>query len=58
MDSSVLHVCKTIRKFISLNCNGSFLAPTHAILAFKRALDELEEEGGVEGRAKRYNQFL
>jgi len=31
-----------------------FTPPTHAILAFKRALDELEEEGGVQGRAKRY----
>ncbi|CAF1232334.1 unnamed protein product [Rotaria sp. Silwood1] len=31
-----------------------FTPPTHAILAFKRALDELEQEGGVEGRAKRY----
>jgi aspartate aminotransferase-like enzyme len=30
------------------------LAPTHAILAFKRALDELEAEGGVQGRAKRF----
>ena len=30
------------------------LAPTHAILAFKRALDELDEEGGIQGRAKRF----
>ena len=31
------------------------LAPTHAILAFKRALDELHEEGGVQGRARRFD---
>ncbi|CAF5222977.1 unnamed protein product, partial [Rotaria magnacalcarata] len=31
-----------------------FTPPTHTILAFKRALDELDQEGGVDGRAKRY----
>ncbi|CAF1467074.1 unnamed protein product [Rotaria magnacalcarata] len=31
-----------------------FTPPTHTILAFKRALDELDQEGGVHGRAKRY----
>jgi len=31
-----------------------FTPPTHAILAFDRALAELAEEGGVEGRARRY----
>ncbi|CAF3645416.1 unnamed protein product [Rotaria socialis] len=31
-----------------------FTPPTHTILAFKRALDELDQEGGVQGRAKRY----
>lgn len=30
-----------------------FTPPTHTMLAFKTALLELEEEGGVEGRAKR-----
>jgi hypothetical protein len=34
------------------------LAPTHAILAFKRALDELDEEGGIQGRAKRLNESI
>ncbi len=31
-----------------------FTPPTHALLAFRQALRELEEEGGVAGRAKRY----
>jgi 2-aminoethylphosphonate-pyruvate transaminase len=36
--------------------NGQFrfTPPTHAIVAFDQALAELEEEGGVEGRAARY----
>ncbi|HXX28613.1 MAG TPA: 2-aminoethylphosphonate--pyruvate transaminase [Terriglobales bacterium] len=32
-----------------------FTPPTHALLAFRQALEELEEEGGVEGRAARYS---
>jgi 2-aminoethylphosphonate-pyruvate transaminase len=31
-----------------------FTPPTHALLAFRQALDELDAEGGVEGRAARY----
>ena len=31
-----------------------FTPPTHAMMAFKQALIELEEEGGVKGRAERY----
>ncbi len=31
-----------------------FTPPTHAILAFRQALRELDEEGGVAGRANRY----
>jgi len=31
-----------------------FTPPTHAILAFRQALRELEAEGGVDGRAARY----
>jgi len=31
-----------------------FTPPTHVLLAFQQALDELDEEGGVEGRAQRY----
>lgn len=39
-----------------LETNGQFrfTPPTHALLAFHQALLELEEEGGVEGRAARY----
>jgi 2-aminoethylphosphonate-pyruvate transaminase len=39
-----------------LETNGQFrfTPPTHAILAFAQALRELEEEGGVAGRAARY----
>lgn len=33
-----------------------FTPPTHAILAFRQAVDELKKEGGVQGRAKRYSQ--
>ena len=32
-----------------------FTPPTHALLAFQQALEELEEEGGVEARAARYS---
>jgi len=31
-----------------------FTPPTHALLAFRQALVELDQEGGVEGRAARY----
>jgi 2-aminoethylphosphonate-pyruvate transaminase len=31
-----------------------FTPPTHVLLAFRQALDELEAEGGVAGRAARY----
>jgi 2-aminoethylphosphonate-pyruvate transaminase len=39
-----------------LESNGQFrfTPPTHALLAFHRALDELEEEGGISARAVRY----
>ncbi|HTP86071.1 MAG TPA: 2-aminoethylphosphonate--pyruvate transaminase [Bryobacteraceae bacterium] len=33
-----------------------FTPPTHALLAFRQALDELAAEGGVEGRAERYRR--
>jgi 2-aminoethylphosphonate-pyruvate transaminase len=38
--------------------NGQFryTPPTHALLAFEQALDELELEGGVPGRAARYRR--
>ncbi|KMZ54758.1 2-aminoethylphosphonate--pyruvate transaminase [Dorea sp. D27] len=31
-----------------------FTSPTHVVLAFSKALKELEEEGGIPARAKRY----
>ena len=31
-----------------------FTSPTHVVAAFSKALDELKEEGGVEGRYNRY----
>lgn len=39
-----------------LESNGQFrfTPPTHALLAFHQALEELVEEGGVAGRASRY----
>lgn len=39
-----------------LEANGQFrfTPPTHALLAFRQALRELEDEGGVAGRAARY----
>jgi len=41
-----------------LESNGQFrfTPPTHAILAFSQALKELEDEGGVHGRAMRYKR--
>lgn len=32
-----------------------FTSPTHVVLAFSKALDELEEEGGVKARFERYS---
>jgi len=42
----------------SFEKNGQFryTPPTHAILAFARALDELEAEGGIIGRGERYRR--
>ena len=31
-----------------------FTSPTHVVLAFAKALEELEEEGGIKARSKRY----
>ena len=41
-----------------LEKNGQFrfTPPTHTILAFRQALRELEQEGGVAGRAARYEE--
>lgn len=38
-----------------------FTSPTHVVLAFAKALEEMEEEGGVTARSKRYyenNRYL
>ena len=33
-----------------------FTSPTHVVLAFSKALDELEEEGGIPARNRRYTE--
>ncbi|XP_030854503.1 uncharacterized protein LOC115929523 [Strongylocentrotus purpuratus] len=38
------------------NCQFRFTPPTHTILAFHQALKELDAEGGVVARAKRYKE--
>jgi 2-aminoethylphosphonate-pyruvate transaminase len=43
-------------QWAGLEADGQFrfTPPTHVLLAFHQALDELDAEGGVEGRAARY----
>ncbi len=43
-------------QYQGLEKNGQFrfTPPTHTLIAFRQALTELEQEGGVEGRAARY----
>lgn len=45
-------------QYEALEKNGQFrfTPPTHALLAFQAALDELDAEGGVQGRADRYRK--
>src|SRR5437867_187999 len=45
-------------QFKGFEKNGQFryTPPTHSILAFEQALNELEQEGGLEGRAARYQR--
>jgi 2-aminoethylphosphonate-pyruvate transaminase len=45
-------------QWAGLEADGQFrfTPPTHVLLAFDRALRELEEEGGVAGRAARYGR--
>ena len=45
-----------VSQWKGLEADGQFrfTPPTHALLAFSQALDELEAEGGVPGRAARY----
>lgn len=44
-----------VDQYLTLERTGlfRFTAPTHTMLAFKRALIEYEEEGGLQGRAAR-----
>ncbi|MEL7499365.1 MAG: 2-aminoethylphosphonate--pyruvate transaminase [Planctomycetota bacterium] len=66
-DRNVLAECKHQSTSVSLDLreqlaglesNGQFrfTPPTHTMLAFDQALKELVEEGGVAGRAKRYQE--
>jgi len=45
-------------QWAGLESNGQFrfTPPTHALLAFHRAIDELESEGGQTGRLERYRR--
>lgn len=47
-----------VAQWEGLEKNGQFrfTPPTHAMLAFKQALMELEMEGGINARSKRYQQ--
>ena len=42
----------------TMNKDGKwrFTSPTHVVLAFAQALKEMEEEGGIPARAKRYEE--
>lgn len=59
--SQVQHRCRSVslnltEQLAGLEANGQFrfTPPTHAMLAFHQALNELDAEGGVEKRAERY----
>ena len=63
--ASELEKCKSQKRTLSLdlyeqwaglNSNGQFrfTPPIHALLSFSKALDELEKEGGIKERARRY----
>ncbi len=47
-----------LEQYQGLEKNGQFCftPPTHTLAAFRQALDELETEGGIKGRAERYRQ--
>jgi 2-aminoethylphosphonate-pyruvate transaminase len=64
---SVLLACEGYARSLSLDLlgqlkgfekNGQFryTPPTHAVLAFRQALEEIEQEGGVAGRGARYRK--
>ena len=41
-------------KTMEVDGKWRFTSPTHTVLAFAKAMDELEEEGGIPARSKRY----
>lgn len=45
-------------QWVTMNKDGKwrFTSPTHVVLAFAKALEELKEEGGVTAREKRYRE--
>ncbi|KAK7083007.1 hypothetical protein SK128_005786 [Halocaridina rubra] len=45
-----------VDQYLNLEATGQFrfTPPTHTMLAFQQALNEFQKEGGVRGRAKRY----
>ena len=47
-----------LSQYLGLEKNGQFrfTPPTHVLIAFHQALAELEDEGGVKGRAQRYRR--
>ena len=63
---SLLEQCKGVARSLSLDLYDQwetmekghgkwrFTSPTHVVRAFKQAMDELAEEGGVEARHQRY----
>lgn len=42
-------------KTMEVDGKWRFTSPTHTVLAFKKALDEMKEEGGIKQRHKRYS---
>lgn len=49
-----------VEQYVNLEKTGQFrfTPPTHAMLAFKKALLELEEEGEIAGRSARYGKMF
>ena len=45
-------------QWVTMNKDGKwrFTSPTHVVLAFAKAMEELKEEGGIPARAKRYRE--
>ena len=43
-------------KTMEVDGKWRFTSPTHVVLAFAQAMKELEEEGGIEARSRRYTE--